>query len=123
MNRVYSALINRIREYTSHEVYSGQASDKANYPYAVLKLSAVDNTEKDRDDYMLTVSCWDKNEQPSHARAVALAEEVRKALLNYRHLDENQLIIVTRPAVGNVPDPDEQIKRYDVTSLIKTYRR
>lgn len=123
MKRVYAVLNNRIKEFTSHEVYSGQASDKANYPYAVLKLSAVDNTEKDRDDYMLTVSCWDKNEQPSHSRAVGLAEDVRKALLNYRYLDEHQLIIVGRPAVGNVPDQDTQIKRYDVTALIKLYRR
>lgn len=123
MNNVYLALINRIREFTDKEVYNGQASDDAKYPYAVIKLGPIENTEKDRDDYMLTVSCWDKRVSPSHAHAVALAEEVRSALLDYRHLDDNQLIIVSRPSVGNIPDPDEQIKRYDVTALIKTYRR
>lgn len=123
MNNVYLALINRIREFTDKEVYNGQASDDAKYPYAVIKLGPIENTEKDRDDYMLTVSCWDKRVSPSHAHTVALAEEVRKALLNFRHLDDNQLIIVSRPSVGNIPDPDTQIKRYDVTALIKTYRR
>lgn len=123
MNHVYVALIRRIKEFTDNDVYNGQADEKATYPYAVLSLSAIDNTESDRDDYTLTVKCWDKSQSPSHARAVALAEQVRKALLRYRHLDDNGLIIVSRPNVGEIPDPDEQIKRYDVTSVIKTYRR
>src|SRR5690625_6777695 len=84
MNHVYLTLINRVRELTSKEVYNGQADDDAIYPYAVIKLSLVDNTEKDRDDYMLTVSCWDKRPSPTHAHAVALAEEIRNALLNFR---------------------------------------
>lgn len=123
MNNVYLALITRIRAFTDKEVFNGQASDGANYPYAVIKLTPVDNTEQDRDDYTLEVSCWDKRASPSHATAVALAEEVRSALLRYRLLDDNQLIIVSRPSIGYVPDPDTQIKRYDVRSLIKTYRR
>lgn len=123
MNHVYLALINRIKEYTDNEVYNGQAKDGARFPYAVLNLGPVDSTEKDRDDYFLTVSCWDKSESPSHAKVVNLAEQVRSALLNYRHLDDNQLIIVSRPNIGNVPDPDTQIKRYDVSAIIKTYRR
>lgn len=123
MNNVYLTLINRVREFTNRDVYNGQAKDGANYPYAVIKLSPVDNTEKDRDDYMLTVSCWDKRESASHATAVGLAEEVRNALVDFRHLDENNLIIVSRPSVGNIPDPDTMIKRYDVSAIIKTYRR
>src|SRR5690625_2984968 len=123
MNNVYLALITRIREFTNKQVYNGQADDDAKYPYAVIKLGPIDPTEKDRDDYMLTVSCWDKRESPSHAHAVALAEEVTNALLDFRHLDDNLLIIVSRPSIGNIPDPDEMIKRYDVTALIKTYRR
>lgn len=123
MNNVYLALINRIREYTDKQVFNGQASDGANYPYVVIKLGPIDPTEKDRDDYMLTVSCWDKRESPTHAHAVALAEEVRNALVDYRLLDENQLIIVSRPSIGEIPDPDEQIKRYDVSAMLKTYRR
>src|SRR5699024_4665200 len=102
-------LITKVRGFTDKQVFNGQADDGATYPYAVIKLSAIDNTEKDRDDYMLTVSCWDKSQSPSHAKAVNLAEEVRSALLDYRHLDENQLIIVSRPNVGEVPDPDTQI--------------
>lgn len=123
MNHVYLALINRMREYTDRSVYSGQAPESAVYPYAVATLTPVENTEKDRDDYMLEVRCWDKRESPSHSYAVALAEQVRSALLNFRYLDEKYLIVVSRPSVGNVPDPDAQIKRYDVTALIKTYRR
>lgn len=123
MNHVYVALIRRIREFTDYDVYNGQANDNTTYPYAVIKLGPVDPLEKDRDDYMLTVSCWDKSQSSSHARVVSLAEEVRSALLEYRHLDEDGIIIVSRPSVGEIPDPDTQIKRYDVTSLIKTYRR
>lgn len=123
MNHVYLTLNNRIKQYTDKAIYTGQASESATYPYAVLTLSPIDNTEKDRDDYTLTVSCWDKSESPSHARVVSLANEVRDALLNYRHVDDYGLIIVSRPSVGNIPDDDTQIKRYDVNALIKTYRR
>jgi|SRR5690625_4703505 len=123
MNHLYVTIQNQIKSKTSREVYNGQADDKAKYPYVVVKLGPVDPTEKDRDDYMLTASCWEKRKSGSHATVVALAEEVRNALLDFRHLDDNQLIIVSRPSVGVVPDPDEQIKRYDVTAIIKTYRR
>ncbi|WP_117168872.1 hypothetical protein [Paraliobacillus sediminis] len=93
------------------------------YPHATYKLLPVDGTENDRDDYTLEVSCWDRSESTSHAIAIGIAEDVKQALKRYRHLDEHNLIITSKPFVGLVPDPDEQIKRYDVRTNLLTYRR
>ena len=113
-------LLNSVDEY---ETYNGIAPQKAVYPYRVYKLMPITPTEKDRDDYMLEVSCWDKSESTSHVRVIDMAERTRQALLRFRHLDGDNLIVVSRPNVGYIPDPDEMIKRYDVTATLMTYRR
>lgn len=123
MKHVATPLYQLINNAHEHETFQSIAPEKATYPYVTYKLMPVDNTEKDRDDYTLEISCWDKSESTSHARVMQVAESIRKALLNYRHLDDNILIIIGRPNVGYVPDPDALIKRYDVRSIIKTYRR
>lgn len=123
MKHVSIPLYQRINNAHEYGTYQGQAPQKEPYPYVTYKLMPVDNTEKDRDDYMLEVACWDKSESTSHARVMDIAESIRKTLLNYRHLDENILIIVGRPNVGYIPDPDALIKRYDVSATIMTYRR
>jgi hypothetical protein len=91
------------------------------YPYVVYKLLPIQNTEKDRDDYTLEVSCWDKSN--SDINVIQIADSVREALVKFRHLDGFNLIIVSRPNIGYVPDPDAEIKRYDVTATLLTYRR
>lgn len=123
MKRVATPLYQLINNAHEYETYQAIAPEKATYPYVTYKLMPVDNTEKDRDDYTLEISCWDKSESTSHARVMQVAESIRKALLNHRHLDDNILIIIGRPNVGYVPDPDALIKRYDVRAIIKTYRR
>lgn len=123
MKNVLTNLYQKINSAHSYTTHNGRAKQGSAYPYVVYKLSPVDNTEKDRDDYDLEVSCWDKSESTSHVVAVELADKVRDALVNYRDVNEHQLLIVSRPSMGYIPDPDEEIKRYDVTANIKTYRR
>ena len=133
MKEIMTAIYQQINNAHEYETYNGQAPQKITlsdgrriptpYPYVVYKLLPVSPTEKDRDDYTLEVSCWDKSESTSHVRIIGIAKGIRQALLMFRHLDEHNLIIVSRPNVGYVPDPDELIKRYDVTATLMTYRR
>lgn len=123
MIHIAAPLYQQINGAHQHKTYTNPAPQDATYPYVTYKLSPVGNTEKDRDDFMLEVSCWDKSESTSHVRAMQLADSVHQALTNFRYLDEKALIIVSRPSMGGRPDPDPLIKRYDVTAIIKTYRR
>lgn len=123
MKELMAAIYQQINNAHEYETYNGQAPQKAKYPYVVYKLLPVSPTEKNRDDYTLEVSCWDKSEDTSHVRVVGIAENVRQSLLKFRFLDDHNLIIVSRPNVGFIPDPDELIKRYDVTATLMTYRR
>jgi hypothetical protein len=123
MKELMTAIFQQINSAHEYKTHNGIAPQTASYPYVVYKVLPVSPTEKDRDDYTLEVSCWDKSESTSHAKVVELAENVRRALLNFRHLDENNLIIVSRPNTGYIPDPDELIKRYDITATLMTYRR
>lgn len=123
MIELMTTLYQQINNAHDYATYQGQAPQDATYPYVVYKLLPVESTEKDRDDYTLEVSCWDKSESTSHVKVVVLADMIRKELLHFRVVDEKQLIVVSRPNLGYVPDPNEQIKRYDITATIMTYRR
>ncbi|WP_077622001.1 tail completion protein gp17 [Sediminibacillus massiliensis] len=123
MKHIMTAIYQVIDNAHSYKTYQGRASQNGAFPYVVYKLFPVDPTESGRDDYTLEISCWDKGEGTSHGTVVEIAEQVRQSLLDFRLLDEHNLIVATRPSVGYVPDPDELIKRYDVTTTLLTYRR
>src|SRR5690625_3891470 len=124
MMNLMTALYKQIDGAHEYDTYRTQAPEDATYPYVVFKLYPIDNTEDGRDDYMLEISCWDKSESPSDKRVLELADSIRKALTNSRHLDDRNLIYPSKkPSLGYVPDPNDLIKRYDVGSLLKTYRR
>lgn len=123
MNNIYMALLNRIKNFTNKEVYNIQAVDDAKYPYVVIKLNGIDNLEDDRDDYNLTVTVWDRNNSNSHAQSVEVVEEVRKALNNFKYSDDKVFFFIGRGNTGNVPDPDQHVKRQEFNALLKSYRR
>ncbi|WP_373894462.1 DUF3168 domain-containing protein [Virgibacillus sp. CBA3643] len=123
MNELMTALYQRINEAHEYSTYKNMASQTATYPYVIYKLLPISPTESGRDDYTLEVSCWDKLEGTSFVEVEAIASKVRDALLDYRYIDDHNLIITSRPNVGYIPDPDDAIKRYDVTATLMTYRR
>lgn len=99
------------------------ASATQEYPYISYKLLPIESTENDRDDYTLEVSHWTKTQYTSNDEAMILADKSKVALTRFRYIDEYVQIFNTRPFMGYVPDPDNQIKRYDVTTTLMTYRR
>lgn len=119
---IKSCVYGRLNEFLDKPVESVPAPSNAKFPFVTYKLTLIDNTEQDRDDYMLEISCWDK-EQISHARAIDLANKVQRALRNWKHIDDNVVIMASRSNIGEMPDSDLTIIRYDVTSILRTYRR
>lgn len=133
MMNLMTALYQHISESHDYETYRTQAPQEVElpngkkiptpFPYVVFKLMPISNTESDRDDYTLEISCWDKNEGTSDAKVLEIAESIRKDLISWIYIDDNILLFMDRPSLGNVPDADSMIKRYDVTTILKTYRR
>lgn len=118
-----SILYQTVNKAHDHKTYNGQAPQNATFPYVVIKVLPVAPTEKDRDDYNLEISCWDKSDDTSLVRVQNIANDIRDALLRFRHLDNSNLLMINRPYIGYVPDPDELIKRFDVMTVLRTYRR
>lgn len=123
MKNLMTVIYQQIDQAHPYKTYNGIAPSDAEYPYVVYKVLPVQNTEQDRDDFNLEISCWDKSTSTSHGRVVDIADAIKLNLKRFRHLDEHNLMIFSSPSVGYIPDPDEQVKRYDVTSTLLTYRR
>lgn len=123
MIELKKSVYQRINDAHDYKTYDGIAAEKATFPYVVYKVTPIESTETGRDDYTLEISCWDKSDATSHMRVTELADSIRNALVNWQHLDEHNLVFVTRPSLGYIPDPDATIKRYNVTCILKTYRR
>mgnify|MGYP001428708744 FL=1 len=128
---IYQA-INNAHEYRTFQsivpkkVYENGQWVSVPFPYVVMKMRPIESTEKDRDDYTLVVSCWDKADSDadtSLARVMGIADSIWQELLHFRYMDEHNWIQTTRPTQGEVPDPDETIKRYDVQTTLHVYRR
>lgn len=124
MKYVRPAIYQQLNKVHDYPVLSVPVKQSQQYPFITYKITPVDNTEKDREDYMLEVSCWDKSESTSHSVVLGMADKTMEALQGFRHLDENIFIMCDQlPNVGEIPDQDTEIKRYDVTTLLRTYRR
>lgn len=133
MMELMRTLYQRIDNAHIYATYRTEAPDKVMlpngqmgvtpFPYVVFKLKPIQSTEKDRDDYMLEVSCWDKPQGTSDELVMTIASQVRDVLTKWRNLDDFNLVFPSRPTLGSIPTEDDQYKRYDVTTLLKTYRR
>lgn len=113
------------RNQAPQKVYKNGTWVPTPFPYVVYKLLPVQNTESDRDDYTLEVSCWDSTDSNTYTstRVEEIADNVKQALTRFRNLDNKNLVITSRPNIGYIPDPQEKIKRYDVSCTLMVYRR
>lgn len=124
MKHVRTAIYQQLNTVHDYPVRSVPVASTQQYPFITYKLTPVDSTEQDRQDYMLEISHWDKSESTSHTRVVEMADKSHEAIRGFRHLDEHVFIAAERmPAIGEIPDQDIEVKRYDVTTTLRTYRR
>ncbi|TYS91898.1 hypothetical protein [Rossellomorea aquimaris] len=127
MKNLIQSLYTIISQSTTWSVYDTQANQNAVYPYIVFKLPNSNNTESDREDFIIEVDLWDdKTFWQSLEDTERLYEEVSKvndAMKKARILNEHHLLIFSKLNQLQLPDPDENIRRIQLRYEVKTYER
>lgn len=85
-----------------------EAKEKAEYPYKVLSLKRIADTEG-KQTYTLEINVWDRH--PYYSRAESIMDKLEKELDGGSWLEEIGLIRIFKGQRQNVPDPDRAIKR------------
>lgn len=127
MKHLIQSLYTIISQSTSWSVYDSQANQNATYPYIVFKLPNSNNTESDREDFIVEVDLWDdKTFWRSVEDSTRIYDEVTKvddAIKKTRILNEHHLLIFSKVNQLALPDPDENIKRIQLRYEVKQYER
>lgn len=92
-----------------------------NYPYVVFEVSTLLGMVRDRDQHVLTIDIWDRLEDNpnDNTRIESLTNAIDNELKALRYVDDYQLLIFNRQARQPVTDPDELIRRRQLTYEIK----
>ena len=102
-------------------VYYEIANEKKLYPHIVFEFRRIDLGDLWRQDYILEVDIWDK--QDSSQRVDNLADQVEN-LLQAENLPQNNVLptfyLIDRQ---NIPDEDKEIKHRRVQFQIQNYER
>lgn len=102
-------------------VYHEIANEKALYPHIVFEFRRIDLNDLWRQDYILEVDIWDK--QDSSQRVDNLADQVEN-LLQAENLPQTNVLptfyLINRQ---NIPDEDKEIKHRRVQFQIQNYER
>lgn len=102
-------------------VYHEIANEKKLYPHIVFEFRRIDLGDLWRQDYILEVDIWDK--QDSSQRVDNLADQVEN-LLQAENLPQTNVLptfyLINRQ---NIPDEDKEIKHRRVQFQIQNYER
>jgi hypothetical protein len=102
-------------------VYHEIANEKKLYPHIVFEFRRIDLGDLWRQDYILEVDIWDK--QDSSQRVDNLADQVEN-LLQAENLPQTNVLptfyLIDRQ---NIPDEDKEIKHRRVQFQIQNYER
>lgn len=102
-------------------VYFEIANEKKLYPHIVFGFRRIDLNDLWRQDYILEVDIWDK--QDSSLRVDDLADQVEN-ILQAENLPQSNVLptfyLIDRQ---NIPDEDKEIKHRRVQFQIQNYER
>ena len=102
-------------------VYHEIANEKKLYPHIVFEFRRIDLGDLWRQDYILEVDIWDK--QDSSQRVDNLADQVEN-LLQAENLPQTNVLptfyLIDRQ---NIPDEDKEIKPRRIQFQIQNYER
>lgn len=102
-------------------VYHEIANEKKLYPHIVFEFRRIDLGDLWRQDYILEVDIWDK--QDSSQRVDNLADQVEN-LLQAENLPQTNVLptfyLINRQ---NIPDEDKEIKHRRIQFQIQNYER
>ena len=102
-------------------VYFEIANEKALYPHIVFNFRRIDLGDLWRQDYILEVDIWDK--QDSSLRVDDLADSVENILQAENLPQDNVLPTFYLIDRQNIPDENKEIKHRRVLFQIQNYER
>lgn len=98
--------------------YYHDAIDNAMFPHAVFDYNSIDLGDINRDDYILTIDVWHKNNQFG---AEDIADQLCELLNNKNMPQANFLPTFFRTSRRNLPDTDKDINHIQIQFLIESY--
>ncbi len=101
--------------------YAKKPPDNVAYPYAVFVITPSAETQIDTSDDVnltLTINVWDNN--PDSTNLETAVTQIDTALTNTHITTDKFSAWVQRGNIGDVPDPDEFVRRTRMTYLLKT---
>ncbi|WP_419958964.1 hypothetical protein [Psychrobacillus sp. BM2] len=107
-------------------VYTGKASDKATYPYAVINITTSNNLDEQSDGLFLDVDVWDIEKGANYDAFFAIENltDLIDSKLNYlRANDSEHGYIVNQINRLTITDENDSIERRKLKYYVKTYNR
>lgn len=117
MTNMLIALMNRLMEVEPNTWY--EVANTTTYPYAVVSIQPLADSEKDRQDNIVEIDVWDQTTDPMALEE--LTTKLDKALKKWKFTDDTQGFWLQRISRGNIPDEDINIRRRQIRYQIKRY--
>lgn len=118
MNEILQVIFRMLKNY-SDEVYYEDAPNKAEYPYLVYNLE--DGYRSYREEYILTLDFWDRNQSSSNIEN--LVDAYDKHLENKLIVTELFSIRLNRLQRLKIEDEDKGLKRRQLKFEVQIYQR
>ena len=112
-------IIKSILSETNRDVFFERADKNSIYPYIVYSIESINFNFGEREDVILSVNIWDKNE--SSSRIEVLTDEIEKKFMFNNKPTEKILPTFYLESRNVIPDEDELIKRRELRILIQNY--
>lgn len=118
MNEILQVIFRMLKNY-SDAVYYEDAPNKAEYPYLVYNLE--DGYRSYREEYILTLDFWDRNQSSSNIEN--LVDAYDKHLENKLIVTELFSIRLNRLQRLKIEDEDKGLKRRQLKFEVQIYQR
>lgn len=103
------------------ETYQKHAPDDAGFPYKVFQIESIDLGDIYRDDFVLEINVWDKNE--STEMVDNITDEIEEMLNALNHPTPENLPTFYRISRKEIDDPDKSLKRNLIKFQVQNYER
>lgn len=110
-------LLNRLINIHSNSWY--ERANTNEFPYVVFDILPLSSMEKDRQDNILEIDVYDHTTDPTNLEE--LTTMIDQSLKGFKFSDDSRGFWLQRIYKGNIPDPDQNIRRRQLRYQIKRY--
>lgn len=115
LRKVINSLLKQVEQNTFYE----NASDNTPFPYVVFNLDSVNFSNIGRDDFILTVDIWDRNNDSTTVEI--LADKIESKLDFKNNPTDKVLPTFYKESRKKLTDEDKRIRRRQLTFTIQNY--